>query len=301
MTTPFFAELEYGADGALAFIGSTEELEALLGYEPSELCGKGLEDITVSDDAETSVPAAACGEGQSTERILTLRKKDGAHIRVIERSVCRADRNGNVTFKGVFLEAGAIISRFNEMQAELEEQRKRLSKTENAVISLRRRAEQDSLTGLLNASTTRHLSEEYLGEPELNCAMLVIDFDDFKSINDRYGHLMGDKILVAMSATVKKLFRSNDVVGRIGGDELLVLMKDVATPEIVGTRCAQIVEAFNSAACEPIAKGTVTCSVGAVFSTRRSSSYDDLFSLADEAMYSVKQRGGNGYTVECAD
>ena len=64
----------------------------------------------------------------------------------------------------------------------------------------------------------------YLKKSKNSCAVIVIDIDDFKVINDRYGHMIGDNVLVCAAQAIRNQFRSQDIVGRIGGDEFLVLM-----------------------------------------------------------------------------
>ena len=128
--------------------------------------------------------------------------------------------------------------------------------------------------------------------------MLVIDVDGFKRINDFYGHMVGDEVMIASANAIKKLFRANDIVGRVGGDEFLVLMKDVSDIGIVETKCAQILEAFNKIHSDSMKNEMMSCSVGAAVSSSNDITYNDLFLCADKAMYSAKKNGGNKYFVE---
>ena len=178
--------------------------------------------------------------------------------------------------------------------------RQKLSQTENRINLLQTRAEQDSLTKILNAGTTRRLAEEYVSAPQSNCAMLVVDVDDFKRINDRYGHMVGDSVMICAADAIKKLFRANDIVGRIGGDEFLVLMKDVSDVNIVSLRCSQILEAFKAMRFDVMKNEELSCSVGAAVFGVSKISYDEMFLCADKAMYRAKNLGGNQYVViEC--
>lgn len=186
-----------------------------------------------------------------------------------------------------------------EQKDKLEQYRLKLSQTQDMVSVWQVRAEQDSLTGLYNASTTRQLAEEFLqvAESDRDSALLIIDVDNFKQVNDRFGHMVGDKVLTGAAAKIKKLFRSHDIVGRVGGDEFLVLMKDVPDSEIVKKRCEQLIEAFSEINCEQLEKGTLGCSVGVAQTSVCGTSYNRLFCCADSSLYRSKANGGKCFSL----
>lgn len=161
--------------------------------------------------------------------------------------------------------------------------------------SLLARAEQDSLTRLLNAHTTRRLAEEYLsvGTNNTHCAMLIVDLDDFKRINDQYGHLFGDEVLICVANILKRTFRNNDIVGRIGGDEFLVLMKNISDSSKVLERCSCVLESIraSSGRCELMA------SIGVGIVSGSATCYEELFRRTDEALYQAKRAGKNQYIL----
>ncbi len=160
---------------------------------------------------------------------------------------------------------------------------------------LQAQAEQDSLTKLLNAHTTRQMVEKYLHNDKdpLYCAMLIIDLDDFKGINDQYGHLFGDEVLIRVANILKHSFRNDDIVGRIGGEEVLVLMKDVGDPRKVMERCSSLLEAIraSSSTCK------LTASIGVGIVSGTNTRYEDLFLRTDEALYQAKNAGKNRYIL----
>jgi len=161
--------------------------------------------------------------------------------------------------------------------------------------ALQAQAEQDSLTKLTNAHTTRRLAGQYLtgSKDQLHCAMLIIDLDDFKRINDQYGHLFGDEVLIRVANILKRSFRNDDIVGRIGGEEFLVLMKNVSDHRKIMERCNHLLEAIqsSSSAC----KQTASIGVGIVSGT--ATSYEELFLRTDEALYQAKNAGKNQYIL----
>lgn len=119
-------------------------------------------------------------------------------------------------------------------------------------------------------------------------ALIVIDCDKYKHINDTFGHLQGDKILVNISNGMTKTFRQSDIIGRIGGDEFCVYIKDIPSADFVVSRCQQLktlVEKMNG-------DFKVTLSMG-IAMLENETSYDDLFRKADKALYEAKKNGGN--------
>jgi diguanylate cyclase (GGDEF)-like protein len=166
-----------------------------------------------------------------------------------------------------------------------------------ATMALQERAEHDSLTGLLNAKTTRKRAEEYLAEcqAEEKCALLVVDLDHFKHINDRFGHMHGDAVLMQVAEVLRSRFRSQDIVGRIGGEEFIILIKGVSDSDLIHKRCRQLLESMHE-----IYKGSmdgivVSCSIGAVMAMANGVKYSQLFDRADQAMYQAKEQGRDQY------
>ena len=150
-------------------------------------------------------------------------------------------------------------------------------------------ASHDPLTGLYNRSVFTRMNEEGLE----NSALLLVDIDYFKGINDTYGHTVGDMILKKVADTLQHSFRSEDYVCRLGGDEFAVIMvhadsslKELITGKV--TRAAQMLRA------EADGLPGVTLSIGIAFSDRENPS-GDLYHDADVALYEVKEKGRNGF------
>ncbi len=167
-------------------------------------------------------------------------------------------------------------------------------------LALKERAERDSLTKLLNKQSTQQLVTEYLNAQDANqlSALLILDLDNFKTVNDSYGHLYGDAVLTQVGGCLRSLFRANDIIGRIGGDEFLVFLKDLPDTDIVKDRCDLLLASLNKllARLMPDLK-KVSCSIGAAISPTHASNYADLFQRADEALYGAKKRGKNRYKI----
>jgi len=160
------------------------------------------------------------------------------------------------------------------------------------------RANHDELTGLLNRRTfSQHFPGivRRAGEKGTQMSLMLIDFDDFKSINDHYGHSVGDQLLGQVATLFESGLRVDDLLYRWGGDEFAVIMRDtdIDTASRVAERLRQKVEKFQFGI-----DRAITISVG-VASLRAGESHKELFRRADQAMLTGKQGGHN--QVELAD
>ena len=162
---------------------------------------------------------------------------------------------------------------------------------------LQERAERDSLTKLLNKNAARRQAEEYLNRfpTGTNCALLIIDLDNFKEVNDRFGHLFGDAVLTKVARDIEKLFRSQDIVARIGGDEFLVLMRSISDRGLLESRCQRLIASIRERFRNHQGGLSLGCSIGIALSPDHGTSYYDLFSRADQALYRAKENGKNTY------
>lgn len=159
-------------------------------------------------------------------------------------------------------------------------------------------ARRDSLTNLYNKGTAQKLIEERLeGQEAQCCALLIVDIDDFKRINDTKGHLFGDAFLIEVARRIQKQFRFLDLVGRIGGDEFIVYMQDVASIEAVQKRAEQILAAFQGIKLEEELQDCISCSIGYALYPMHGKSYKELYKRADVALYRAKQQGKNRAVV----
>lgn len=161
---------------------------------------------------------------------------------------------------------------------------------------LRRRAELDALTGLYNHAEMESRASQYLmGKPETVCAMFVIDVDNFKQINDRQGHLFGDAVLAELAAGMKKLTRKSDVLGRIGGDEFAMFLKDLPSSEVAEGKAQKLLTMFQNLFQGQKQAVEVTCSIGLAIYPWDGNDYQALYHCADLALYQAKSQGKNQY------
>ncbi len=162
---------------------------------------------------------------------------------------------------------------------------------------LKDRADRDSLTRLLNKSAGRKQIETYLGyyPNGVSCTMLIIDLDNFKQVNDRYGHLFGDAVLTKVAQEIKGQFKGQDIVCRIGGDEFMVLVRGMSDRHLLENRCRQLISSISNSLRGQHQKLALSCSVGIALSPEHGVTYYELFNHADQALYLAKARGKNGF------
>lgn len=162
---------------------------------------------------------------------------------------------------------------------------------------LEAKAQRDSLTGVYNSATSHQLMRQVLVEEDRNGAgaMIIMDIDYFKQINDYLGHYTGDQVLEETAEILQACFRTEDIVGRLGGDEFVVFMKAVSDPEIVKQRCTEVLDRVKDVTMEKHGK-EVTLSIGAAMAGGEKD-YDVLYRKADQALYQIKKHGRSGVLV----
>ena len=166
-------------------------------------------------------------------------------------------------------------------------------------LALKEQAERDPLTRLLNKNSAQALISEHLRSAGCNSlnALMVLDLDNFKAVNDNYGHLYGDAVLNQVSANLRRLFRPTDIISRIGGDEFMVLLKDIPNREMVCKRCELLLTAFRQQMEQLVPDVPCSWSIGVALAPSHGSTYAELFKHADEALYLAKSSGKNTYRL----
>ncbi len=164
---------------------------------------------------------------------------------------------------------------------------------------LREQAVKDAMTGLLNRTAFQEEAQEmmlYTASEDCFPALLIIDIDEFKHINDRYGHLFGDAVIISLTDAMKKVFGDNALLGRFGGDEFTVLLPVTSKKELEQWMEA-LAQAFQEEVMPVMDGGLVTCSIGAACYGEDGITLEAMFRSADSALYYVKEHGRNGYVV----
>ena len=161
------------------------------------------------------------------------------------------------------------------------------------------KAERDALTGLYNKSAGRCRIQKLLEDRDKTqqASMMIIDLDNFKQINDSYGHMFGDAVLTDISTRLLHLFRSEDVVSRIGGDEFLVYISHFADEQVLHARAQRVIDAFHDVLADELQEFHLSCSIGISCCPADGLDYQTLFKSCDQALYYAKQQGKDQYAL----
>lgn len=163
---------------------------------------------------------------------------------------------------------------------------------------LSQRAHHDGLTGLLNWKTFQERVEDLLKKGEAG-ALLIIDTDDFKLVNDSYGHLSGDVALQCTAQALESAFRPQDLVGRLGGDEFAVCVSGNISTEQLSKRCTGIIENAVAFSDQDGKERSVTVSIGGVkLPHGEPASYEAAYQQADNALYRAKADGKHRFCID---
>lgn len=171
------------------------------------------------------------------------------------------------------------------------------------IVTLELKASRDDLTGAFNKVSFRENIVEYFdnqaekeeetGPSDLLHALLFIDVDDFKYVNDNFGHPYGDFLLKSVVERLQSSIRSDDFVGRVGGDEFAILIKNIPNKDIIDIKLKTIFEKIQ----KPFTKGDIShninISIGVALYPNDSTNYDELYDLSDTALYFSKNNGKN--------
>lgn len=163
---------------------------------------------------------------------------------------------------------------------------------------LEEKAEIDGLTTLYNKLATEKYIRHYLENEGKNSrsVLFIVDIDDFKTINDTKGHAFGDIVISSIGRGLGSEFRATDIIGRIGGDEFLIFLKNIPNHEIEVKEAERLVNFFRELRPGEYVKTQVTASIGGAVYPDDAEDFETLYKAADEAAYRTKKSGKDGYS-----
>ena len=170
-----------------------------------------------------------------------------------------------------------------------------MQKLEEQKREFERRSRHDLATGLLNKKAFRHDVEQCLmeySEDTMN-AMVFLDIDNFKLVNDCYGHLLGDEVIYALAEKIRQHFDAKGLCGRFGGDEFTIFIREVEDMMSLECRIEEFREAFSRLGFGDEGDIHVTLSIGVSYNRGMNASYQAMLSCADEALEKAKEYGKN--------
>lgn len=160
--------------------------------------------------------------------------------------------------------------------------------------NLEYKADSDQLTELNNKAATERKIKEYIRKnPRGQGVMFVLDIDNFKKINDTMGHAFGDEVLRTLGRQIQAEFRVTDIIGRTGGDEFIIFLKDLKDENLIKREAARVAHFFKNFQAGEYVKYSATASIGAAVYPADAADFENLYKAADQALYLAKKRGKN--------
>ena len=153
----------------------------------------------------------------------------------------------------------------------------------------------DLLTNLYNKVSTEDKIEGLIKD-DCTGVMLMVDIDNFKLVNDTFGHQAGDDVIVSVSKVLKSHFRAYDIIGRIGGDEFMVYCENLVDIEQIEIKAQAIIDDFGAEFSRTYGLENVSLSIGIKLKDENCNTFEILYSKADEALYRAKRKGKNQYS-----
>lgn len=156
----------------------------------------------------------------------------------------------------------------------------------------------DALAGCLRKDAFEMMTKDYMAEnPNSQDVLFVIDLDNFKAVNDNLGHQFGDMVIKGVGTKLMQLFHDCDFVGRIGGDEFMVFMKDIADVSVAEKKAKEILSALDATYTGASSSYRITASVGMAYHPLDGMTFQELYEHGDMALYEAKHNGKNGAVI----
>lgn len=255
-----------------------------LGYTYEELIEETGEEIQKIIDPEDrdrvqkAIYRSAQGNGEYDIRYRVIRK-DGTRLWVNDKGHIITTDDGRQAMVSVMLDINEGV-RIHE--------------------KLRKEAREDPLTGILNRKGAISCIEEYMAKRQPG-SIFLLDIDNFKQVNDTYGHQTGDQVLMLLADIIRRYSRSMDVAARIGGDEFLLFLPGCTRKDVLRRKADEICSDFRKAG-EKYDKIKLSVSIG-IAVTAGLNNFDHLFKAADDRLYAVKKskKGGFSCPDDCAE
>jgi len=232
------------------------------------------------------------------KQLITLLEKYG-EVKNFEFQVYRKDKRKI----WVSINAKAFVGKNSKIE-NIEGLAQEITMKKLSEIELQKRATLDSLTQIPNRYLFQKSFEQMIAQGQrrnIGIALLFIDLDLFKNINDQFGHQIGDQLLIQVAERLKKRLRKSDLAARIGGDEFTVLLYNIDTPESAERVAEEVHSIITSPYIIENNEMTIGASIGISIYPLSGASCEELIKKADSAMYYAKQHGKNTYRIYQTD
>ena len=253
----------------------------ITGFRADEVVGRPMTDLFQLDESDSDRLERICrhvGEDDSWEGEMDYRNRQGERMTALQTISQVADEHGRVSH---------YIHIFND-----------ITQSKAAQRQIRHQAHHDALTDLPNRASLRFRIEQAIERSrsaEARLAVLFLDLDYFKEVNDRLGHAMGDRLLREVAERLRRLLRHEDTVGRLGGDEFLILLEGLPAPRFAGQVARKVIEVLTQPFTIDGESIQIGVSIGIAVFPEQADDADGLIAHADSAMYEAKEAGRDTY------
>lgn len=265
-------------DGRIAEVN--EAAVELFGYRRDEMVGLDARELYVDPEDRRRWQELMARKGAVKDFEVRLKKKDGTPMHCLETATVRRDAEGEVVgYQGIIRD----VTERREFEKRLEQ-----------------RALYDPLTELPNRALFWDRLEHALARARrdgTDLAVLFVDLDRFKIINDSLGHAAGDRVLREVARRIRSALRDEDTVARVGGDEFTVLLEDVRGARAAGEAAERLIHVLDSPFVISGQELSLTGSIGVALGPSDTERPDDLVRRADAAMYRAKDQGGTAFRI----
>jgi diguanylate cyclase (GGDEF)-like protein/PAS domain S-box-containing protein len=267
-----------------SFVYASDAVRVLLGYEPLELLGHTVFEFVLEVDHHILYRAVAeLQDGAHAARTFSyrVRRKDGTYVWF--ETTSRAIRNPETGAVNEIISVSRDISERRQAEAQIEYQ-----------------AYHDALTGLPNRLLFRDrltIALAHAKRAQTPLAVMFLDLDRFKFVNDTLGHSLGDELLRAVAARLRAVLREGDTISRMGGDEFTVLLGDVTAAEDAAKTAQKLLETIAHPLRVEGHELYLTTSIGIAMFPEDGDTAEALLKNADSAMYRAKEIGRNSYQL----
>ncbi len=175
--------------------------------------------------------------------------------------------------------------------------RRNIDEMKKREIVMSEKIEIDAMTKIYNkAATEKHIKDILKVNQDKQYAFIIFDIDNFKSVNDRFGHAFGDYVIIQFTNVIKNNFRHDDIVGRIGGDEFVVFV-EVSDIHFIINKIKKLSEELNMVCTHEQNNCKISGSIGISMFPKDGRDFESLYKNADIALYKTKESGKNGYNI----
>lgn len=269
------------------YVGCNKQFEAYLGSPREQIVGKSVYDVAPKDLADIYHKAD-----------MDLLHEGGTQI--YETSVAHADgtKHDVMFHKAVYNKSSGAVGGIIGVMVDITQRKVLERKLEDL-------ASHDTLTGLSNRRDFDARLEQALARSQRTntpLALLFLDLDGFKDVNDKLGHQAGDQVLKIVAERITKIMRKSDTAGRMGGDEFAVILEGSVTRDTAALVAQKILAELSSPyTLEESSISYLSASLGIAFAPDHGVDLDALFANADKAMYTAKDQGKNRFAIAPSD